>query len=463
MSLAQRCLTVLEGLLTSIGFDDAPLDRLDIVEDGIALPTPWPITANAVAALAAVGLAASRLAQLRTGKALPVRIGTFHAGLAMASSSYLVVGGKAAKFRDPFTGFYEAANGRWVFLHGNFPHLRNGVLALLGVSSVDDVAAAVRRHDAFALEAEGIARGLCIAAVRTRAEWRAERQCSEIRSLPLIELEASTGGITQILPASDAPLSGIRMLDLSRVIAGPMSGRTIAEFGGDVLLVSGPGLPSIESLVIDTGFGKRATEIDLGSDTGHSAFEALVAETDIVFDAYRPGALAAKGYDRKTLHRIRPGLVHVDLDAFSRLGPWSSRRGYDSLVQATTGMCWDGETPPENLPCQPIDYLTGALGALAAIVGLIRRIETGSATSARLSLARTAEWMWDTYDRLGPEADIPAARPSIAEARDSFYLARYATAFGDIEALRSPLQDPDWRWPSTPVRLGSHPPAWKPA
>lgn len=462
MSLAQRCRIVLEDLLASIGFDDAPLDRLEIVDDGLTLPTPWPITANAVAALAAVGLAASRLGQLRTGEARPVRIQTRHAGLAMASSSYLVVEGKAAKFRDPFTGFYEAANGRWVFLHGNFPHLRDGVLTLLGVSSVDEVAAAARNHDAFALEAEGIARGLCIAAVRTRAEWRTERQQAHIRSLPLIELQATDGGSTRLPAASDAPLSGVRMLDLSRVIAGPMSGRTIAEFGGDVLLVSGPGLPSIESLVIDTGFGKRSTEIDLGSADGRSAFEALVSEADIVFDAYRPGALAAKGYDRQALFRMRPELVHVDLDAFSRLGPWSSRRGYDSLVQATTGMCWDGETPPENLPCQPIDYLTGALGALAAMVGLIRRVETGSATSARLSLARTAEWMWDTYDWLGPEADIPAARPSIAEARDSFYLARYATAFGDIEALRSPLQDPDWRWSSAPVRLGSHSPAWKP-
>lgn len=454
-----EALRVLTGLLGSVEWNDAPLDRLDIIDDGVVLPTPWPITANAVAALAAVGLAASRFHELRSGEKRRVKISTRHAGLAMASSSYLQVDGKAAKFRDPFTGFYEAANERWVFLHGNFPHLRDGVLRLLGVSDVESVAAEVKQRSAFALEAEGIARGLCIAAVRTRDEWEGEAQHAAVKSLPLLGLSTLADSPLRHMDAGELPLSGVRMLDLSRVIAGPMGGRTIAEFGGDVLLVSGPGLPSIESLVIDTGFGKRSAELDLDSSEDRQRLEALICNADIFLDAYRPGSLSTRGYSSDALVKLNPGLVRVDLDAFSRLGPWAGRRGYDSLVQATMGMCWDGETPPENLPCQPIDYLSGYLAAFGAQLSLIRQVEGGGARNVELSLARTAQWMWDTYDALGEQQQRPESRMSFADAGP--YLADYATEFGDITALKSPLQDAGWRWPNPPVRLGSNRPVWR--
>ncbi|WP_114965710.1 CoA transferase [Alkalilacustris brevis] len=459
MSIANSRI-ILDGLLAAAGFEDAPLERLEIIDDGNALPTPWPITANAVAVLAAVGLAASRLQEMRGGGLLPVRLSTRHAGLAMANSNYLTVAGARSKFRDPFTGFYEAANGRWVFLHGNFPHLREGVVRLLGASSAGDVAARVRSRDAFALEAEGIAAGLCVAAVRTREEWRAEAQHDAVRKLPLIEMTQLDDTPARRLGAGDSPLQGVRMLDLSRVIAGPMCGRTIAEWGGDVLLVSGPGLPSIESLVIDTGFGKRAAEIDLNDTQGQARFDTLVQGANIFLDAYRPGSLPARGLDAVALARLRPGLVHVELDAFGRAGPWSPRRGYDSLVQATVGMCWDGVNPPRNLPCQPLDYLSGYLAALAAMVGLIRQLEVGGSRHARLSLTRTAEWMWDTHDQLGPEAEYPQARPTADELRAQGLLATHDTDFGPIEALRPPLQPAGWTWPRPPCRLGRHSAEW---
>src|SRR5690606_41105470 len=177
--------------------------------DGDALASPWPITANAVAALAAVGLAASHLGELRGGRVADVTVRTFHAALSMASSSYLTVDGKPAKFRDPFTGFYEAADGRWAFLHGNFPHLRDGVLSLLGVSHVEDVAEAVARRDAFELEALGISHGLCIASVRTRADWEAEASFEAAKNLPLIELVRMSEGTPTQTPG-DHPLAGIR-------------------------------------------------------------------------------------------------------------------------------------------------------------------------------------------------------------------------------------------------------------
>ncbi|MET3923914.1 CoA transferase [Devosia sp. 2618] len=458
--LVDNCQVVLSRLLADMGFEDAPLELLEITDDGVALPTHWPITANAVAVLAAVGLAAARLSQLRLGVANPVKVGTHHAGLTMANSSYLLVDGRPAKFRDPFTGFYAAANDRWVFLHGNFSHLRDGVLALLGVTSVEDVAAAVRKHDAFDLEAKGVAAGLCIAAVRTRSEWQAEAQCAALSSLPLIEMARAAGGEARQSTPRDKPLSGLRMLDISRVIAGPMCGRTFAEFGGETLLISGPGLPSIESLVIDTGFAKRSASLDLSKHEDRKRFEALIRDGDVFLDAYRPGSLARRGYGIAELTALRPGLVHVELDAFSRLGPWAHRRGYDSLVQATVGMCWDGTKAPENLPCQPLDYLTGYLCALAAILSIIRRIEHGGSWSSRLSLVRTAEWMWQTYDGLGAQESFPNERMRIEDARDGGLLHTYATDFGTVEALRSALQPSEWRWPAPPLPLGADAAVW---
>lgn len=451
-----RMAPILAELLATVGWEDAPLDRLEIVDDGLSLPTPWPVTANAIAALAAVGLAASRIHEIRTGEKRVVRVSTLHAGLSMASSSYLLIDGKAAKFRDPFTGFYEAANDRWVFLHGNFPHLRDGVLEMLGVQNVDDVPHAVKKRDPFELEAEGIAKGLCVAAVRTREEWLAEPQAEAVLSQKLLSVNRIGDAPLRAISSGTEPLSGLRMLDLSRVIAGPMSARTVAEFGGEVLLISGPNLPSIESLVIDTGFGKRAVFIDLRKDS--ETLERLLSEADIFLDAYRPGALAAKGFDAQSLSRKHPGIIHIDLDAFSKMGPWSGRRGYDSLVQATTGMCWDGKSKPRNLPCQPLDYLSGYLAAFGAMIALIRQYEEGGSWSVRLSLAQTSEWMWSTYSSLGAETAMPDTSMTFEQAAS--FLAEYQTDFGLVTALKSPLQDAAWHWPSVPVPLGTHDPAW---
>ena len=450
-----RALPVLEALLAGVGWHDAPLERLEIIDNGIALSTDWPVTANAIAALAAVGLAASALQERRSGERRAVRIDTRQAGLAMASSSYLTMNGENAKFRDPFTGFYEASNGEWVFLHGNFAHLRGGLLALLGVNAPEDVAAAVRRRDAAALEQDAIDAGLCAALVRTRAQWEAHAQAGSLKAVPLVAIERIGDAAPRARSAASQPL---RMLDFSRVIAGPMAGRTLAEHGADVLLVSGPGLPSITSLVIDTGFGKRAAEIDLRSAEGHALALALAADADIVLDAYRPGALAGLGLGRGDFVATAPGLVHVDLDAFGPAGPFAGRRGYDSLVQATVGMCRTSTEPPTNLPCQPLDYLTGYLAAFGAMLARMRQEELGGSWSVRLSLAGTAAWMWQTYDDLGPEPGRPERNPKASEIGE--VLDHYQTGFGEIAAIRPPLQASDWRWSQPPVPLGTHPPAW---
>ena len=232
---------------------------------------------------------------------------------------------------DPVTGYYPARDGDWVYLHGNFPHLRDGLLELLEVDNDRNaVARAVSQWRAEEVEQEGIARGLCAALVRNRAQWQAHEQHRAVTSLPLIELTKIGDSPPEPLRAAERPLTGLRMLDLSRVIAGPMAGRTFAEHGATVMRVASPNLPAIESLVINTGFGKRSCFIDLDSPGGVESLKALVSEADVFLDAYRPGALEGRGFGAAQLADMRPGIVSVSLDAWARQGPWHARRGYDS-------------------------------------------------------------------------------------------------------------------------------------
>ena len=454
----------LRDLLEAVGWHDAPLDRLTIEERPRVLATSWPVAPLAAAVLGAVGLAASRIRELRTSARPHVRLDTREAELAMASSSYLLVDGKPAKFRDPFTGFYEAAGGEWVYLHGNFPHLRDGLLALLGVANdAGAVRAAVAERRAGEIEAEAIRRGLCAARVRTRAEWLCEPQAAAIAAQPLVHLERSgTAAATPLPPGGERPLSGLRMLDLSRVIAGPMAGRSMAEHGATVMRIASPRLPSIPSLVIDTGFGKHAAFAELETDEGRAALRALAGDADIVLDAYRPGSLRGRGFGPDDLGRLNPHGVHLSLSAFSPQGPWQGRRGYDSLVQATTGMAMEGREGrgPALLPCQPLDYLTGYLAAFAAMLALIRRHEEGGRWQATLSLAATAHWMWRMRDMLGDETAHPSANPDFVAVTD--LLDTHDTAFGRVTALRPALHLDGVRaaWSRMPVPLGSDPPRW---
>ncbi|MEM7213275.1 MAG: CoA transferase, partial [Pseudomonadota bacterium] len=259
----------------------------------------------------------------------------------------------------------------------------------------------------------------------------------------------------------DAPLAGVRVLDLSRVIAGPMMGRTLAEHGAEVLRVGAPHLPSFEGLVINTGFGKRAAFCDLRDAVGRDALAALIREADVLIDGYRPGALAGHGFGLEDLQRLNPELVYLTLSAFGETGPWGGRRGYDTYVQCATGLSQDGPDGPTRLPCQPLDYLSGYLGAASAMVALQRRIEEGGFWRVELALARTAIWVWEMTDLLAHETDPPAANPSLTEVGS--IMVEMDSGFGQLRAMRPAVglsQTPPM-WRSAPVPLGSSEAVWR--
>ena len=262
-------------------------------------------------------------------------------------------------------------------------------------------------------------------------------------------------------PPAARPLSGLRVVDCSRVIAGPMAGRTLAEHGADVLRINGPHLPFIEPLIIDTGLGKRSCHLDLRTPDDVARLRGLTSEADVFIDAYRPGAIGTRGFGAEALHDLRPGIVSVSLSAWSREGAWSQRRGYDSLVQATCGLTLnEGDAAPSRMPCAPLDYLAGYLAAYGAMIALARRAEEGGSWRVELSLLRCAEWIFDAAAAVGLKSDIPDAMPHAADIPDCYQTRD--SDFGRLDHLAPALSlsetSPGWDRP--PVPPGTDQPVW---
>lgn len=435
-----------------------------VIRDGMAgVSGALPVSDMAAAAYGALALAAADLHEARGGVRLTPFVDRSHAGVALTGNDYVRIDGQTPDKWGQVTGYFCCKDGAYIYCHGQFPHLKNGLLELFGVEEDRaQMAAAIMDWTSDEAEAEGQRRGLCVIKVRDRDAWSAHPQAAALTMRSLIEL--APVGDAKPLPTHGArPLSGVRVLDLSRVIAGPMAGRALAELGADVIRVSAPDLPSLEALVIDTGFGKHAAFADIKTAAGRAALEALIRDADILIDGFRPGALAAQGLSVDRLMRLNPSLTVIDLSAFSDAGPWAGRRGYDSYVQAAIGLTsplLKGD-PPDRLSTQPLDYLAGALCAFGGVVSLLTRAETGS-KHVEMSLARTGMWVWEMADALPPEPR-PAAENFSFEALDAAGLIRrMCSDFGEVAALAAPygFDGCVLEWTGPPMRLGSSAPVW---
>lgn len=441
-----------------LGWDAAPVDDVRIRPSATALATWMPIADMAAAAQALIGLSADALHRARGGPAQGVTVDRREASLSMTAAAYLTLDGRRAVEWDPLTGYFRAADG-WVYLHTAFAHLRDRLLGALELA--DDpaaVAAGLARLGAQEIEDRAAAAGACAIRRRNRREWEAHPQAVALGRQPVIALAREDGPAPRRMAAGAQPLSGVRVLDLSRVIAGPTIGRVLAEHGADVLRIAGPHLPAIRPLVIETGHAKRSAFVDLETAPGRRILAGLIAGADVLIDGYRPGALARRGFGADEVRRLNPALIHVDLSAFGWSGPWGGRRGYDTYVQAATGLSEDGDDGPRRLPCQPLDYLTGYFGAAAAMVALRRRLAEGGGFRIGLALARTAAWLWEQTDRIGPETAAPAANPEDAPE----YRWQTASSFGELSSLRPAvtLSRTPPRWHRPPVPLGTDDPVW---
>jgi crotonobetainyl-CoA:carnitine CoA-transferase CaiB-like acyl-CoA transferase len=439
------------------------LERVTILGQDPVLPSIFRVGTAAGAVVAATGLATSELWLARTGRTQTVIVDVRAAGIAFRSERYLRINdGPPPDAWDDLAGYYHTGDGTQVQLHTNFPHHRQGFLDLLGCEPTRaGVEQALGGWEGAAFEQAAAERGLCAGLLRSSAQWHRHSHAVELLTLPLLEIERIGDADPQPLEAAKRPLEGVRVLDLTRVIAGPVCGRELASHGATVMRVTAEHLPSIPSLVIECGRGKLSTFIDLRQAAGRQQLESLVSQADIFVQGYRPGAIARWGFGVEDLARLRPGIVCVSLSAFGRLGPWSQRRGFDSIVQTVSGIAHAGgdaagRDRPKPLPCQALDHASGFLAAFGAMIALRRQRLEGGSWHVRLSLAQTGRWI----ESLGRIQALDFHDPGSEDITD--LLQSLDSPFGKITYVDSALglsaTPPHWRRP--PVPLGTHPPDW---
>jgi crotonobetainyl-CoA:carnitine CoA-transferase CaiB-like acyl-CoA transferase len=323
------------------------------------------------------------------------------------------------------------------------------------------MAAAVARWKGQDLEDALNGAGLPAGMVRSRDEWLAHPHARAVADLPLLEIVRIGDSPPEPFGRGDRPLSGVRVLDLTRVIAGPECGRTLASHGADVLLVTSRHLPSLPSHVIDFGLGKRSASLDLRRPEDGDRLRSLIAGADIFSQSYRPGALAGLGFGPEEVSRLRPGIVYVTLSAYGHAGPWRERRGFETLIQSVSGFAHEqgfgaGLDRPQHLPAQVVDHATGYLGALGALVALARRAREGGSYLVRVSLVQTGRWV----DALGRVSGRHIADQTLAEVDD--LLATCDSPFGRLRhvAPAAILSETPASWSHPAVPLGTHEPVW---
>ena len=386
----------------ALGGQTPYLDRLQITGEG-ALASAFPVTDFATAAIAAAHLAVGELIDQACG-ALPLitvdrRLASF-----WFSTSLQPQGWSLPAQWDAVAGDYRAADG-WIRLHTNAPHHRQAALAVLKTAAERDaVSQSVLRWKSSELESAVVDNQGCAAAMRSASAWREHPQGRAVAAEPLLhrtQAPAAPAAAHQSNPARpgwivprERPLRGIRVLDLTRILAGPVAARFLAGFGAEVLRIDPPGWDE-PGTVPEVVLGKRCARLDLRDPADRAVLEGLISEADVMIHGYRVDALARLGLGAERRRALNPGLVDVSLNAYGWSGPWRERRGFDSLVQmscgiADAGMVAAGSDRPVPLPVQALDHATGYLMAAAAVRGLTERRITGRGVQVQASLARTA-------------------------------------------------------------------------
>jgi crotonobetainyl-CoA:carnitine CoA-transferase CaiB-like acyl-CoA transferase len=461
---------VLHTILPSVGLSASRADAVTFTggSDPI-LPTPFRIGAAGAATLAATGLAVADLWEHRTGRRQNIAIDVRQATASLRSGHYMKLGGgDVSSERNPIMGVYPTKDGRWSYIHANFPNHRAAALKVLGCQETrDSVTRAVAACNAADLEEAIIAAKGAGGMARTQAEWSDHPQAAAIARLPLMEIVRIGDSRPEPLPAGSRPLSGVRVLDLTRVLAGPTCARTLAEHGADVLKISAAHLPNLGYQEFDTGHGKLSAYLDLREQWNVDTLRDLVAEADIFSQGYRPGTLDTRGLSPEALTAIRPGLVYVSLSAFSHAGPWASRRGFDTVIQTVSGMTCrqaevvPGRTPgPQFYPVSAIDYCTGYLMAAGAMIALKRRAQEGGSWLVRISLAQVGKWIVDLEEvPVAALAGVPADFTPAELDRWSMVTETPSGRLRHLKPVVNLSETPSyWARPSVP--LGYHQAVW---
>jgi crotonobetainyl-CoA:carnitine CoA-transferase CaiB-like acyl-CoA transferase len=423
------------------------------------------------AALAAGGAVAADLWEMRSGQGQSVEVSTREAAASLNSYGFLRFedADQAPPLRDPamlrsgVLGFHATRDGRHVLLHPSFPPGTERIIRALDcVAEPDSVKAACLTRTAQEIEDAVAAERGCAGVVRTPEEWDASEQGRQLAAHPPVEVIKIADSPPEPLPAlGDAPLSGVRVLDMTRVLAGPTCARTLAQYGADVLYLASPKLPASHGFLPDTNHGKLSAWLDLDEAAGRERLTALLAEADVFSQGYRTGAMERMGFGPAELAALRPGLVYTSINCYGHEGPWRGRAGWEQLAQTVTGMAHvhGGAEGPQLQPGAVTDYTTGYLAAFGSLIALQRRALYGGSYLVRVSLCQTGMWVRG----LGVAGeDRPAAARKLEAEEVRGFLNSSRGGYGAMSHLRPAVRmgETPARWTRPVVKLGTHPAAW---
>jgi crotonobetainyl-CoA:carnitine CoA-transferase CaiB-like acyl-CoA transferase len=434
--------------------------------------TKFRIGDTCACVLAGIGVGINDIWEMKTGRRQQVSVDVRNISAGLNSSRFMQRPDKNGKFKTIVSDRHEAMlrvtqpwptrDGRWFLPHFGLPNLAERALKVLACTQdPDSVKVAVARRAAMELEDAFDEIGGCGAMVRSHEEWLAHPHGQALAAKPIFEIDKIGDSEPEPFPESARPLDGIRALDLTRILAGPVAARTLAEHGADVLMVTAADLPQIPEHVLDTSHGKRSCFLDLRTESGKARLRELAKGADVFAQGYRPGVMEKYGFAPEQLAELRPGIVSLSISCFGAGGPFSHRAGWEQIAQTVTGICHEGaQDRPALLPAAACDYTTGYLGAYGVLLALARRAREGGSYHVHVSLCQSGMFIYRQgnvdFDatHTGPtEGDLQAIR---VESQPASGPLRH---LGPI--LRMSETQPRWSRP-TPT-LGGDKPAWLPA
>jgi crotonobetainyl-CoA:carnitine CoA-transferase CaiB-like acyl-CoA transferase len=453
---------LLVELLDRVGLAEPPAGEVSISGRDPIWAARYPIGEAAAVVLSAIGVAVNDLWKLRTGRRQQVHLDVRRAAASLRGSHYILLNGELVtrpEFPElAYSDLYRCRDGRWIQLHGGFPHLGQGTSKVIGSEhNHASIAAAVARWDSQPLEDALAEAGMCGVIARSGEEWRATEQGRALLPLPPVEVVKVGDSEPMPLPPGPRPLSGVKALDLTRILAGPVSGRTLAEQGAEVLHITAEKLPTTLLNVLTTNPGKLSAYLDLDRPDDADRLLGLLADTDIFTQGFRAGALERRGFGVEELARRRPGLIYVSINCYGPVGPWTGRPGWEQLGQSATGLAvgQGGAEHPELMPAQACDYNTGYFAALGALIALGRRAREGGSFHVRASLCQTGMFLERLGTRCDPAGALGLGDPSDLYAHSDTPLGRLSQFAPALELSETP---PRWARPAVP--LGTHEPEW---
>jgi crotonobetainyl-CoA:carnitine CoA-transferase CaiB-like acyl-CoA transferase len=467
-STNKHAIRAFEGLSRSLALDaDSLGGALRIRAGDYPRVSLHRLASASSAALAALGCGVAAIWRLRGGAAQNVKVDSARALQALRCHTYSRKNGRQLPIeKGPLSGYHRCADGRWICIYAShvLGDFLDAALGVLGCQhDATSIAAAVGSWRGEELEQALNERRVPAALVRSEAEWAAHPQGQWLAARPVVEIERMAASPPEALPRAPRPLSGLRVLDVTLALCGPALSRALAEQGAQVLRVAAPHCSDPEAILIDTGFGKRSTYLDLGRREDSARAQSLAGGADVVVQSFRPGALERCGLGAELLAQLRPGLIYVSVSGYGSGGPWAARGAYEALGQAVAGIS-DAESDqgrPRSVRTGTLnDYLAAYLGAAGVMAALLRRSREGGSYHVKVSLARTSMWVRElgTIPEARAYLGVDYAEPVAPE------LIQVDSPFGAITALAPPIRysvTPGY-WALPPSPLGSSPASWEP-